>query len=251
MPLGTRAVQLPDTAFQFVFLDGLWANRSKNTAWSASASSEAPNLRPELAPAQTPKKSKRKFDLTDNGSGRGPFCAPQYADSEVRIRELYKLAVSRNPSIRELGQSALGYLWENSTINEEPWEELDLGLELTSKEFCLTTKLRHLSFPTDLRGFGLLGRAVFLFCQPVVSRNRPAIRRAFPGWIELGVRALPIIFAPGAPSYDLPSAAGNHYRMGKPNKLEFCIPASFATLLMAHLNPLWTKAETNVTEIFV
>lgn len=127
MPLGTRAVQLPDTGFNSYFLT-VFGQPDSKTACECERSSEA-NLAQSLHLLNSEEMQKKL--TTDNGRAAS-FAADSTRPAEVRIRELYKLAVSREPVDREL-KSALGYLGERHN-QREPWEDLIWAL-MNSKEF--------------------------------------------------------------------------------------------------------------------
>ncbi|QDS96507.1 Bacterial Ig-like domain (group 2) [Roseimaritima multifibrata] len=127
MPTGTRAVQLPDTGFDSYFLT-VFGQPDSKTACECERSSEA-NLAQSLHLLNSEEMQKKL--TTDNGRAAS-FAADNTRPVEAKVRELYKLALSREPADREL-KSAIGYLGERHN-QKEPWEDLIWAL-VNSKEF--------------------------------------------------------------------------------------------------------------------
>lgn len=127
MPKGTRAVQLPDTGFNSYFLT-VFGQPDSQTACECERSSEA-NLAQSLHLLNSEEMQKKL--TTDNGRAAA-FAADKTRTVEAKIRELYKLALSREPGDQEM-KSALGYVGERHN-QREPWEDLIWAL-VNSKEF--------------------------------------------------------------------------------------------------------------------
>lgn len=127
MPAGTRAVQLPDTGFNSYFLT-VFGQPDSKTACECERSSEA-NLAQSLHLLNSEEMQKK---LTADNGRAATFATDTTRPVEAKIRELYKLAFSREPVDQEM-KSAISYLGERHN-QREPWEDLIWAL-VNSKEF--------------------------------------------------------------------------------------------------------------------
>ncbi|MCA9140683.1 MAG: DUF1553 domain-containing protein [Planctomycetales bacterium] len=127
MPAGTRAVQLPDTGFDSYFLT-VFGQPDSKTACECERSSEA-NLAQSLHLLNSEEMQKK---LTGDNGRAAALAADTTRPVEDKIRELYKLALSREPADQEMA-SAREYLGERHN-QREPWEDLIWAL-VNSKEF--------------------------------------------------------------------------------------------------------------------
>ncbi|QDV46274.1 Bacterial Ig-like domain (group 2) [Stieleria neptunia] len=127
MPAGTRAVELPDTGFNSYFLS-VFGQPDSKTACECERSSEA-NLAQSLHLLNSEEMQKK---LTHDQGRAAAFAADASRPTEAKIRELYKLALSREPTDAEL-KSTLSYLGDRHN-QKEPWEDLIWAL-VNSKEF--------------------------------------------------------------------------------------------------------------------
>lgn len=127
MPPGTRAVALPDTGFSSYFLT-VFGRPSSTTACECERSGEA-NLTQSLHLLN----SEEIQQKLANDVGRAARLAADEARSdEQKIRELYRVALSRNPRDAEL-KATLAYL-AGKTNQREAYEDVVWSL-INSKEF--------------------------------------------------------------------------------------------------------------------
>lgn len=127
MPAGTRAVELPDTGFNSYFLS-VFGQPDSKTACECERSSEA-NLAQSLHLLNSEEMQKK---LTGEQGRAARLAADTTRDTDVKIRELYLLAFSREPTDAEM-KSSLNYLGDRHN-QSEPWEDLIWAL-VNSKEF--------------------------------------------------------------------------------------------------------------------
>jgi hypothetical protein len=127
MPAGTRAVELPDTGFQSYFLT-VFGQPDSKTACECERSSEA-NLAQSLHLLNSEEMQKK---LSGDDGRAAKLASQEGRSTDVKIRELYRLAFSRDPTDREL-KASLGYLGDRHH-QKEPWEDLIWAL-VNSKEF--------------------------------------------------------------------------------------------------------------------
>ena len=126
MPVGTRAIELPDTGFDSYFLSVFGQPRS-STACECERSQEA-NLAQSLHLLNSDEMQKK---LSADG-GRAAKLAADSRSDEEKIRELYLIALSRQPRADEVA-SALEYL-SGKTNRREAYEDVVWTL-VNSKEF--------------------------------------------------------------------------------------------------------------------
>ena len=127
MPAGTRAVELPDTGFNSYFLS-VFGQPDSKTACECERSGEA-NLAQSLHLLNSEEMQKK---LTAENGRAAAYAADAQRETDDKIRELYKVAFSREPTDREL-KSMLDYLGDRHN-QKEPWEDLIWAL-VNSKEF--------------------------------------------------------------------------------------------------------------------
>lgn len=127
VPVGTRAVALPDTSFDSYFLTVFGLPMSK-TACECERASDA-NLAQSLHLLNSEEMQKK---LSEDGGRAAAMAADETRSDEAKTIELYQVALSRLPTDSEL-QATLAYL--NDTANRrEAFEDLVWSL-LNSKEF--------------------------------------------------------------------------------------------------------------------
>jgi hypothetical protein len=127
MPPGTRAVSLPDTGFSSYFLT-VFGRPASSTACECERSGEA-NLTQSLHLLN----SEEIQQKLSNDVGRAAQLAGDEARSdEQKIRQLYRVALSRNPRDEEL-KATLAYL-SGKTNRREAYEDIVWSL-VNSKEF--------------------------------------------------------------------------------------------------------------------
>ena len=126
MPAGTRAVELPDTGFSSYFLD-VFGEPNSATACECERSQEA-NLAQSLHLLNSDEMQKK---LAADG-GRAAKLATEQRSDEEKIRELYLIALSRQPRSDELA-AATGYV-AGKENKREAFEDVVWTL-VNSKEF--------------------------------------------------------------------------------------------------------------------
>jgi hypothetical protein len=128
VPVGTRAVQLPDNAFNSYFLT-VFGRPESSSACECERSSEA-NLAQSLHLLNS---SEIQGKLT-SGSGRAALLANDKSRSnDVKIRELYLLAFGRPPLPDEMNV-ALAHLQKNEADPKRAFEDIVWAL-VNTKEF--------------------------------------------------------------------------------------------------------------------
>ena len=149
MPAGTRAVQLPDHAFESYFLT-VFGRPDGSSACECERSSDV-NLSQMLhlmnsfevlakvggaAPKVAAKTPKGKTPATTTKTTPGQRLAKLVADKrshEAKIRELYLVALSREPNQREV-ELIVRYIQQNRTDARTGYEDL-LWVLVNSEEF--------------------------------------------------------------------------------------------------------------------
>lgn len=127
MPVGTRAIELPDTGFDSYFLNVFGQPQSK-TACECERSAEA-NLAQSLHLLNSEQMQEKLMDA----DGRAAELAnDKNRTIEMRVREVYTIALSREPSQNEIAAAA-NYI-DGRDNQREPWEDLIWAL-VNSKEF--------------------------------------------------------------------------------------------------------------------
>lgn len=128
VPLGTRAVQLPDNGFQSYFLT-VFGRPESSSACECERSSEA-NLAQSLHLLNS---NEIQGKLT-NGNGRAATLArDQSRPHEAKLRELYLLAFGRPPQADELA-IALAHIEKNEKEPNKAYEDIVWAL-INTKEF--------------------------------------------------------------------------------------------------------------------
>ena len=127
MPAGTRAVELPDTGFNSYFLS-VFGQPDSKTACECERSSEA-NLAQSLHLLNSEQMQQK---LSGDKGRAASLSADTTRPADAKLRELYNVAFSREPTEKEL-ESSLRYLGERHN-QREPWEDLIWAL-VNSKEF--------------------------------------------------------------------------------------------------------------------
>jgi hypothetical protein len=126
MPAGTRAVELPDAGFSSYFLD-VFGQPGATTACECERMQEA-NLAQSLHLLNSDEMQKK----LSAESGRAAKYAADPRSDEVKVRELYLIALSRQPRADELA-TALAYL-SGKENQREAYEDVVWTL-VNSKEF--------------------------------------------------------------------------------------------------------------------
>ncbi len=126
MPAGTRAIELPDTGFSSYFLD-VFGEPNSATACECERSQEA-NLAQSLHLLNSDEMQKK---LAADG-GRAAKLAADGRSDEDKVRELYLIALSRQPQPAEL-TAAINYLAAKEN-KREAYEDVVWTL-VNSKEF--------------------------------------------------------------------------------------------------------------------
>lgn len=126
MPPGTRAVALPDTGFSSYFLN-VFGRPASTTACECERSQE-PNLAQNLHLLNSEEIQKK----LSTDVGRAAHLAEDSRPDDEKIQELYRVALSRNPSDDEL-KTTLTYL-AGKTNRREAYEDVVWSL-INSKEF--------------------------------------------------------------------------------------------------------------------
>jgi hypothetical protein len=126
MPAGTRAVELPDTGFSSYFLD-VFGQPGATTACECERMQEA-NLAQSLHLLNSDEMQKK----LSAESGRAAKYAAEPRSDEEKVRELYLIALSRQPRADELA-TALAYL-SGKENRREAYEDVVWTL-VNSKEF--------------------------------------------------------------------------------------------------------------------
>ncbi|MEO1528219.1 MAG: DUF1553 domain-containing protein, partial [Planctomycetota bacterium] len=127
MPASTRAIELPDTGFNSYFLT-VFGQPDSKTACECERSSEA-----NLAQSLHLLNSEQMHQKLTNDSGRAAQLASNGETStEQKLRRLYKITFSREPTEREVRASS-EYLAGNEN-QRQAWEDLIWAL-VNSKEF--------------------------------------------------------------------------------------------------------------------
>ena len=126
MPLGTRAIELPDSGFRTYFLD-VFGQPEGTTACECERSQEA-----NLAQSLQLLNSEEMQTKLSADQGRAAKLATDQRNDEQKVRELYLIALSRQPADNEL-KAALGYLSAKQN-RREAYEDVVWTL-VNSKEF--------------------------------------------------------------------------------------------------------------------
>ncbi len=126
MPLGTRAVELPDTGFSSYFLD-VFGQPGATTACECERMQEA-NLAQSLHLLNSDEMQKK----LSGDSGRAAKYAADPRSDQEKLRELYLVALSRQPRANELA-TAIAYL-SGKENRREAYEDVVWTL-VNSKEF--------------------------------------------------------------------------------------------------------------------
>lgn len=126
MPPGTRAVALPDTGFSSYFLN-VFGRPASTTACECERSQE-PNLAQNLHLLNSEEIQKK----LSSDVGRAAQSAEDSRPDDEKVQELYRVALSRNPSDDEL-KTTLAYL-AGKTNRREAYEDVVWSL-INSKEF--------------------------------------------------------------------------------------------------------------------
>lgn len=127
MPVGTRAIQLPDNQFDSYFLD-VFGRPTATTACECERSQEA-TLSQSLHLLNS-------VEIQSKLSQEAGLPARLFQSSDpldARITQLYLLALSREPTSQEL-ETAREYLTERESQGVQPFEDLVWAI-LNSKEF--------------------------------------------------------------------------------------------------------------------
>jgi hypothetical protein len=128
IPMGTRAVQLPDNGFNSYFLT-VFGRPEASSACECERSSEA-NLAQSLHLLNS---SEITGKLT-SGSGKAALLGNDKARAhDAKVRELYLLAFSRPPSAEEMG-IALAHIQKNQEDPKRAYEDIVWAL-INTKEF--------------------------------------------------------------------------------------------------------------------
>jgi hypothetical protein len=128
VPVGTRAVQLPDNGFNSYFLT-VFGKPESSSACECERSSEA-NLAQSLHLLNS---GEIQGKLT-NGSGRAAQLAADKGREHLpKLRELYLLALAREPSPEEVG-IAIAHLQKNAQEPQRGYEDIIWAL-INTKEF--------------------------------------------------------------------------------------------------------------------
>ncbi len=128
VPSGTRAVQLPDNAFNSYFLT-VFGRPESSSACECERSGEA-NLAQSLHLLNS---SEIQGKLT-SGSGRASkFAGDKVREHQAKIRELYLLAFAREPIAEELG-IALAHIEKHKDNSKVAYEDIVWAL-INTKEF--------------------------------------------------------------------------------------------------------------------
>ncbi|XZE52461.1 DUF1549 domain-containing protein [Planctomycetaceae bacterium SH139] len=127
MPAGTRAVALPDTAFESYFLD-VFGQPSASTACECERTQDA-NLAQSLHLLNSEEMQNK---LSGAQARAAQLAADNERSNEAKISELYRLAFSRPPREQEM-QATLNYL-AGKENQQEAYEDIIWSL-VNSKEF--------------------------------------------------------------------------------------------------------------------
>jgi hypothetical protein len=125
-PAGTRAVQLPDNLFESYFLS-VFGRPDAGSACECERSGDA-----SLAQALHMFNSQEILDKVSGGKGRAAALAKDKRPHEDKLRELYLIALSREPSADEV-QTLRGHL-EKKGNPQQAYEDIVWAL-LNTKEF--------------------------------------------------------------------------------------------------------------------
>ncbi len=128
MPIGTRAISLPDTSFQSYFLT-VFGRPESSTACECERTQES-----NLAQSLHLLNSKEILAKLSSEQGRAAQWGKEPAiDLQKRIEELYLIAFSRLPNAREI-EVSLNYLEKKKANQREALEDLVWAV-VNSKEF--------------------------------------------------------------------------------------------------------------------
>jgi hypothetical protein len=128
VPVGTRAVQLPDNGFNSYFLT-VFGKPESSSACECERSGEA-NLAQSLHLLNS---GEIQGKLT-NGSGRAAqLSADKARNDQMKLRELYLIALSREPTPEETG-IALAHIQKNQADTKRAYEDIVWAL-INTKEF--------------------------------------------------------------------------------------------------------------------
>lgn len=125
VPSGYRAVQLPDMAFPSDFLS-MFGRPEASSACECERSSDV-NLAQTLQLVNSTQLQEKL------GQGRAARLHQQTVPHDQRVRELYAVALSRDPTAAETA-AAVTYLNENASRGKEAYEDLVWAL-VNTKEF--------------------------------------------------------------------------------------------------------------------
>jgi hypothetical protein len=128
VPLGTRAVQLPDTGFNSYFLT-VFGRPEASSACECERSSEA-NLAQSLHLLNS---SEIQGKLTDAKGSASHLAGDPSRSHEQKVRELYLLAFSREPTTEE-SSIALAHIQKNEKDPKRAYEDIVWAL-INTKEF--------------------------------------------------------------------------------------------------------------------
>jgi hypothetical protein len=128
VPLGTRAVQLPDSGFNSYFLT-VFGRPEASSACECERSSEA-NLAQSLHLLNS---SEIQGKLTSTSGNAHRLADHTSRSHEARIRELYLLAFSREPTTEELS-IAQAHIHKNEKEPKRAYEDVVWAL-INTKEF--------------------------------------------------------------------------------------------------------------------
>jgi hypothetical protein len=127
LPNGTRAIQLPDNGFSSYFLT-VFGRPESSSACECERSSEA-NLAQSLHLLNS---SEIQGKLTSGGGSASRLSGDKERDNAAKIRELYLLAFSREPTAEEI-KIAVGHI-EKSENPKNAYEDIVWAL-VNTKEF--------------------------------------------------------------------------------------------------------------------
>jgi hypothetical protein len=128
VPAGTRAVQLPDNGFNSYFLT-VFGKPESSSACECERSSEA-NLAQSLHLLNS---GEIQGKLTAGNGRAGQLAADKARDHAVKLRELYLLALSREPAPEE-SAIALAHIQKNEQDPRRAYEDIIWAL-INTKEF--------------------------------------------------------------------------------------------------------------------